>query len=286
MAVDSAHGHEVLSPAQWAFCEIGLRRGYASCSFVAVQDGDDREEVARSPQFRYRLGGSSLPEVPEAVSSLTVVKDELAGAGWKLIEEDREPWYALRFRRVTIPLQSRIGAYGTTPDPLLLAREAERLEAEWLEAERLEAERLEAERLEAERLEAERLEAERLAAERLEAERLEAERLEAERKEVTRLEGERAAAERLETKRVKAGKRKTKPVAVQRLESGLPAQALSAADVEGPDGQAENPLRNRIDSYSIADSYDRHVEIRALMREVISEPRAGGRFSRRRRRPG
>ena len=226
----------------WSHCEITWQRYYVSCSWVAVVDwGDEREDLVRSPAFRWRKSGAPN-STPEAVSCLAALEEWLVSEGWEPVDEPREAWYALRFRRPLVPLTSRIAPYhgddaltafvdplsGAEPTdvsagPLeLVTSEFDEYEAE-IEAvepaqangtdpgsrrddreaeERLAVERAEAERAEASRREAERLEAVRREAERLEAARLEAERLEAERLEAQRLEVERLLAERREAERL------------------------------------------------------------------------------------
>ena len=296
-------------------CEIALRRGYKSCSFVAVGLDGEREEIGKSPQFRSRLGGAAPAETPEALTCLSALEQELESAGWELIPEERASWYAMRFRRGLVPLSRRIGAYATNAEPSKApdeegaavvaavngatsastrpntARakverpEGERLEAERLEAERLEAERLEAERREAERLEAERVEAERLEAERLEAERLEAERLEAERLEAQRLEAERLEAERLEAERVEAARLEAERLEAERIQAArreadrLAAERTAAAEASLEATQEpeadEIRLHERLKSYSFATDHDRSIEVRAILHLAFKRPPYG-----------
>ena len=274
MAVDEKqNGEDVMEEGLWARCDITSQRSYASCAFVAVARNGDDEEVMRSPAFRWRKGNEGPVEAPDAVASLAALEEALLVEGWERIDDPRDQWYSLRFRRPAIPLADRIAAYhadGTLmafveveagdepeePGPAAVERvpdleglgsakpkqrsraeptESERLEAARLEAERLEAERLEAERASAARLEAERLESARLEAERerLEAQRLEAERLEAERLEAERVESERREAERLESERLE----------LARLEASgsgaLEAERLEAERVESERREAE-----------------------------------------------
>jgi hypothetical protein len=220
---------------RWAFCEIRWQRAHRSGAFIAVRQGDAREEVAKSPKFRWRESGAAPPESPEIVTCLAALEDALAAAGWERIDEPGGEWCAREFRRALVPLSERMNAYAVAPDEDMLAwlnaqtgapvtrdtepagddsarvvaiREAARrrelkvLEAERREQERLDGDRLlarhqEFERLEAERREQERLEHERLAARRRENERLEAERLQSERLLLARLENERRERERL-----------------------------------------------------------------------------------------
>jgi hypothetical protein len=226
----------------WSQCEITWQRYYVSCSWVAVVDwGDEREDLVRSPAFRWRQSGAPN-STPEAVSCLAALEEWLVSEGWEPVDEPREAWYALRFRRPLVPLTSRIAPYHSddalTPfvDPLsgaeptdvsagpleLVTSKLDEYEAE-IEAvepaqangtdpgsrrddreaeERLAVERAEADRAEASRREAEWLEAVRREAERLEAARLEAARLEAQRLEAQRLEIERLLAERREAERL------------------------------------------------------------------------------------
>ncbi len=220
MAVDEKqNGEDLMEEGLWASCDITWRRSYLSCAFVAAARNGDDEQVMRSPAFRWRNGNGVPAEAPDAVASLAALEEALLGEGWERIDEPRDHWCALRFRRPAIPLANRIAAYhaegaliafvemapgdepeepgpwGVEPVPdfegLGSGGPKKPSRAEPAEAERLEAERLEVERLEAERLEAEQLEIERAAAARLEAERREVERLEAARLEFERVESER-----------------------------------------------------------------------------------------------
>ena len=126
MAVSDAHSR-LQNGEEWRVCEIALRRGYASLSFVAVSQDEEQEEIGKSRQFRVRLGSAAPAQTPEAVSCLSALEQELESAGWRLIPEHRASWYAMRFRRSLVPLSRRIGAYATDlesppAEPVVAAR--------------------------------------------------------------------------------------------------------------------------------------------------------------------
>jgi len=267
----------------WSQCEVTWQRSHVSCAWVALMQDAEREEVMRSPVFRWHKGGNGGGplEAPDAVSCLAALEETLVTEGWEPVDGPREAWYARSFRRPVVPLAHRIAAYGadsaliafvapgsgddpTEPEPVTLepvtpepvtpepveAALAERAEAERLEAERREAERLESERLEVERLEAERLEAARLEAARLEAERLEAERLAAERLEAERLEAERLEGERLEAERMAAEAAEAERLEAERHEAEL--KAAEAARIEAERLEAERLEAERLEAERLA----------------------------------
>jgi hypothetical protein len=254
----------------WSHCEIVCRRSYVSCSWVAVVD--EREEMVRSPAFRWRKSGPPI-ETPEAVSCLAALEEWLVSEGWQPLDEPREAWYALRFCRPVVPLNGQIAPYRADsapialPDPLsddeptdigpaaveLPALEAVddgeieiEIELEPVEpvqatqtnggrrrAAREAEERLAVERAEVERADASRREAEWLDAVRSEAERLEAARLRAQRLEAERLDEERREAERLEFERLLAERVEAERLEAERLEAErLEAERSEAVRLE------------------------------------------------------
>jgi len=106
-----------VSDAYWATCVVTLRRGYVSGAFVATLEGNEPEEIGRSPQFRLRKGDTARPETTEVSSCLNALEAQLESSGWERIEDEGSDGKSPRFRRRVIPLHQRISAYVSEPDP-------------------------------------------------------------------------------------------------------------------------------------------------------------------------
>src|SRR5215471_3615704 len=111
MAVDEKRNPEYpVDQGVWSQCEITWQRHYGSCSWVAVMQDHEREEMVRSPLFRWRRSGAPT-ETPQAASCLAALEDWLVSEGWERTDEPQDAWYALRFRRPLLPLTQRIAPY-------------------------------------------------------------------------------------------------------------------------------------------------------------------------------
>jgi hypothetical protein len=298
MAVDQERNQEYpTDEGVWSRCEITWQRHYGSCSWVAVIQDPQSEEMVRSPLFRWRRNGAPT-ETAQAVSSLAALEEWLVSEGWELVDEPRDAWYALHFRRPILPLTQRnapfradaalISLVGLPPGPAPADARPRTIDPVTPEVERIEraepprpvrkrtrpqgevdgvaaTERAKEERSKAERLAAERLEAELLEAKRLESERLEAARLEAELLEAERLQAERLKAARLEAARLEAERLEAERLEAERLEAErAEAERLEAERLEAERLAAEEeyPLRDLIQSYATV--LDADLDVRRL----------------------
>ena len=85
-------------PAGYEVCEIDYWRGYLKCDFYArTASGDGRQEIARSPLFRW-FRKIPPPRDGKALAAHTVLVQRLTDEGWEPLGP-RGPWYAQRFRR-------------------------------------------------------------------------------------------------------------------------------------------------------------------------------------------
>ena len=85
-------------PDSRPFCQIGWWRGYLSCEFVAVLNGETI--IARSKGFRWRGDGEFPTKTTAAVRRLRELGQQLVELGWRYEEADSaDPWYAWRFLR-------------------------------------------------------------------------------------------------------------------------------------------------------------------------------------------
>ena len=83
-------------PDSRPFCQVGWWRGYLSCEFVAIQNGET--VIARSKGFRWRGGGEFPTKTTAAVRRLRELGQQLVELGWRYEEADpADPWYAWRF---------------------------------------------------------------------------------------------------------------------------------------------------------------------------------------------
>jgi hypothetical protein len=95
--VEGAAATPLRSAASWEICEIGCWRGYLKAEFYARRLGENGEELARSPMFRWSRG-DSLPHDGKALVAHEALVAKLREEGWEPIGQAR-PWYVQRFRR-------------------------------------------------------------------------------------------------------------------------------------------------------------------------------------------